>query len=464
VAERSLSAHDRIALRVELARLYRDEPRLRSVLADIGYPEAALPPGLSVRDHWSRVIDDLNDGAEPGLPALLEYVLSPWAYPHNEVLRRIALDYAPELVARQQESGSVVPLAARTGLGGYPVDWSRADLQEALKILQTVYQPSEIRTFAQMAGIDTTHIRFAGLATVIWSGVFEEAARAGRVDLLLDAVGGFYPSLGLALNEVRGTSPGSSGPASEPPAELLVQEDPWDDLPGMEAVIDESAPTFVDIVFFAQGLDRARSVCRLVPWFAEHRIGSGTGFRIGPDLILTSHHILFDWARGSSRALAVDAWFNYEVDEQGMPRKKVEIACDPASVVGEHEHDWAVIRTKEPIPDAFPALPLGEIRPPEIGDRVSIIQHPQRLPKKVAFQHNLIRDVKPDRILYWTDTEEGSSGSPVFDRDWQVVALHHWTIPAPAGERSKWWNQGRRIDQLVKRMEAKGIEIPRSPR
>ena len=348
---------------------------------------------------------------------------------------------------------------ARTGLGAYPVDWSRPDVQETMKILQTIYRTPEIEMFAQLAGLDRARIDLAGPAAVVWPAVFNEAARVGRVDALLDAVGESYQALGLALAEVRGTAPGSAGPAPQPPAELLSQGAPWDDLSGQEAVIDESAPTFVDVVFFAQGLDRARSVCRLVPWFAGHRIGSGTGFRIGPDLILTSHHILFDWARGGSRALAVDAWFNYEVDEQGMPRKKVEIPCDPASIVGEQSHDWAVIRTQEPISDAFPALPLGGARIPEVGDRVSIIQHPQRLPKKVAFQHNLIRDVKPDRILYWTDTDEGSSGSPVFDQDWRVVALHHWTIPAPEGERSKWWNQGRRIDRLVERMKAGGIEI-----
>ena len=168
-----------------------------------------------------------------------------------------------------------------------------------MKILQTIYRTPEIEMFAQLAGLDRARIDLAGPAAVVWPAVFDEAARVGRVDALLDAVGESYQA-GLALAEVRGTAPGSAGPAPQPPAELLSQGAPWDDLSGQEAVIDESAPTFVDVVFFAQGLDRARSVCRLVPWFAGHRIGSGTGFRIGPDLILTSHHILFDWARGAA--------------------------------------------------------------------------------------------------------------------------------------------------------------------
>lgn len=31
--------------------------------------------------------------------------------------------------------------------------------------------------------------------------------------------------------------------------------------------------------------------------------------------------------------------------------------------------------------------------------------------------------------LYSSDTEEGSSGSPVFNNRWEVVALHHKAVP-----------------------------------
>ena len=29
------------------------------------------------------------------------------------------------------------------------------------------------------------------------------------------------------------------------------------------------------------------------------------------------------------------------------------------------------------------------------------------------------------RVRYRTNTEEGSSGAPCFDKDWELVALHH---------------------------------------
>ena len=57
---------DRTALRDELANIYSDQERLYDVLADIGYPTADLPPGQSPRNMWSRVVDNLNNGADPG--------------------------------------------------------------------------------------------------------------------------------------------------------------------------------------------------------------------------------------------------------------------------------------------------------------------------------------------------------------------------------------------------------------
>ena len=97
-----------------------------------------------------------------------------------------------------------------------------------------------------------------------WSaGGLHEAARAGRVDAPPDAVAVLIRPWGSPVPRCA-ARPRLGGPAPQPPAELLSEGAPWDDLSGQEAVIDYSAPTFVHTVFFAQGLDRARSVCRLV--------------------------------------------------------------------------------------------------------------------------------------------------------------------------------------------------------
>ena len=55
---------------------------------------------------------------------------------------------------------------------------------------------------------------------------------------------------------------------------------------------------------------------------------------------------------------------------------------------------------------------------------MSIIQHPQGGPKQIAVTANQVVNIFDHRLQYTTDTLPGSSGSPVFNDDWKVVAIH----------------------------------------
>ena len=70
------------------------------------------------------------------------------------------------------------------------------------------------------------------------------------------------------------------------------------------------------------------------------------------------------------------------------------------------------------------------------------MQHPQGLPEKIALAHNLVRYVDAQVVQYWTDTEAGSSDSPVFYDDWRVVALHHQWVESSVGDGHAYRNQG----------------------
>ncbi len=59
---------------------------------------------------------------------------------------------------------------------------------------------------------------------------------------------------------------------------------------------------------------------------------------------------------------------------------------------------------------------------------VNIIQHPLGGPKRVALRNNKVYDVSYPSIFYFTDTLEGSSGAPVFDDHWRVIALHRASV------------------------------------
>ncbi len=61
----------------------------------------------------------------------------------------------------------------------------------------------------------------------------------------------------------------------------------------------------------------------------------------------------------------------------------------------------------------------------ERDQRVNIIQHPGGGPKKISLQNNFVAYADRSVIQYYTSTEPGSSGSPVFNDDFEVVAIHH---------------------------------------
>jgi peptidoglycan hydrolase-like protein with peptidoglycan-binding domain len=62
------------------------------------------------------------------------------------------------------------------------------------------------------------------------------------------------------------------------------------------------------------------------------------------------------------------------------------------------------------------------------GDAAIIIQHPKGKQKKIVLNDNEVMNLYQNVVQYKSDSDYGSSGSPVFNRSWQVVGLHHAVI------------------------------------
>ena len=78
---------------------------------------------------------------------------------------------------------------------------------------------------------------------------------------------------------------------------------------------------------------------------------------------------------------------------------------------------------------------LGKIGE-ENKEKLNIIHHPNGDYKQISIRANTFVGLDDTRIFYETDTAQGSSGSPVFNDQWQVVGLHHKSIAlmSPDGE------------------------------
>ena len=194
------------------------------------------------------------------------------------------------------------------------------------------------------------------------------------------------------------------------------------------------------LTWYRNGLLRCRAVARIENLNED---GIGTGFLVkGADLhgslpewvLVTNGHVI---PEGLDPRNAVVAFHALDSDALGPNRFRVlkrwwyEPSSSPQLDTTVLELDGYPQRV-EPIPLA-PQLP--ELTP---STRAYVIGHPRGLQQpQFSLQDNLVLDHDDTRLHYRSPTEGGSSGSPVFDNQWQLIGLHHaggFAMPRLNGE------------------------------
>ncbi|MFE9423759.1 trypsin-like peptidase domain-containing protein [Kitasatospora sp. NPDC006697] len=339
-------------------------------------------------------------------------------------------------------------------LDTFPFDWTDPGAVELRDLLASVYfRVDPVVRLARQAGIAPARIGWEKPMDEVWFELISTAAQQDRLRELLEQVAaGPDRALTVRLRELLAERPVLPAPVPAAPAGTW---DSFSDPDARERVLFRSAE-FQDVAFLRRGAELATAVCRLTVTHAEGRPCHGTAFRIGPDLLLTNHHVLF---RDGSRPMAVEAWFGYERELDGSELVFEVVPCDPASVLGEPGPDWAVVRSAGPLPADALVVPLPERAEVAAEDRVCIIQHPYGSVKKLASRHNVVRHVDEQVVQYWTDTDSGSSGAPVFDERWRLVALHRrWTrIGQRLSEPREFRNEGLRVERVAEGLARAGL-------
>jgi endonuclease G len=231
-----------------------------------------------------------------------------------------------------------------------------------------------------------------------------------------------------------GIPTGAMPPAVRELAERgTVQPHEMDDVELMERVIGETRD-FLSISFVDRAGSASRSVGRIVTKLSGGRTGFGTGFLVSPRLLLTNHHVLHTAAE--ARASSVE--FDFQLDLLGNPRSVARFKLEPdAFFLTDAGFDFALVAVSPKSERArslsdFSFLPLiSEEGKALINEPVNIIQHPLGEMKQIALRSNLVLDLPEGTPFahYACDTEPGSSGSPVCNDEWEVVALHHSGVP-----------------------------------
>jgi hypothetical protein len=314
--------------------------------------------------------------------------------------------------------------------------------------------PAQVQYLMRSSGMETGFVDTSGPMAIVWTAVLDSARKQDRLRVLLSTAAQEPNGAAIKplLTELLRETPAASTDPTDSSDTIAWKVDPAAS-DRLERTI-EAQSTLLDVSFLERGLELSPSICKLLVTLNDDKRYYGTAFRIGDDLLLTNHHVLFD-THGPAKA--VEAWFGYELAFGGAPREYTVVACKPETVAGRADHDWAVVRTDGAIPGSAGIIPLTGALPPKALDRVYIIQHPQGQEKKIGMIHNVVTGVTDDVIQYRTDTEGGSSGSPVFNERWQVVGLHHRWGSTVKGGRTEYFNQGRRIERVVEGLIAEGV-------
>nr|WP_314464307.1 DUF1353 domain-containing protein [uncultured Novosphingobium sp.] len=258
-------------------------------------------------------------------------------------------------------------------------------------------------------------------------------------------------------------------PDSTPPSAAVLRQI------GLESTFGQS--DFQNIAFLELALAISRYVGRI-------NIGNGrmfgSGSMVSPRLLLTNNHVLV----APKVALNSTVEFDYQVDRTGRQLQTYPFALRPdLFFLTDKAFDFTLVAVDErssldrDLRHYGWTRLIGSLGKIVLKEHVNIVQHPRGGFKQFVTRNNEVVDVLDNYLHYVTDTEPGSSGSPVFNDQWEMVALHHAGVPRMIGDQvaSKrapnvaWdgvnrddidWvaNEGIRVSKLVDAITAASLE------
>lgn len=233
------------------------------------------------------------------------------------------------------------------------------------------------------------------------------------------------------------------------------------------------------------------TVCRIEYKNSKGNQVFGTGFLVGPNCLLTNYHIMEDVIQGNVEPKDLIFRFDYKILPDGY-------SINSGSIVRLAERDWLIDYSKyspldfedvlEPQPkddeldyalllldDSVRFHPTGNGFTPSVIERdwikltaniydfginpaLFIVQHPEGNPIKLVLDNEsvILTNGNRTRVRYRTNTEGGSSGSPCFNIDLDLVALHHSGDPNFEQFHKPTYNQGIPTSAIYELLSKRG--------
>jgi hypothetical protein len=251
-----------------------------------------------------------------------------------------------------------------------------------------------------------------------------------------------------------------------------------------------SSSSLQDIGTFMEALAKIeRAVCQVaVPG------GGGTGTLVGPDLVLTNHHVIADLQKAPGGGDGVFCHFDFKRAPDARlvhPPTRVPLDSDWLVCWSEHSErdlrpelgdpeesrlDFALLKLQtahgsEPFGEQKVGitatgqqtvrgwLPLKAADPaPNPGDTLFVVQHPQKpgLPDQEPIQLSIgtvLSGSPANRLRHDATTYPGASGALCFNEQLKPVALHHLGDPNEIHHGGPKYNQAILLQPICKQIE-----------
>ncbi|WP_196816063.1 trypsin-like serine peptidase [Candidatus Nitrosocosmicus oleophilus] len=216
-----------------------------------------------------------------------------------------------------------------------------------------------------------------------------------------------------------------------------------------EAMIETNE--FLPVSYLDKGLIRQRAVARV-------KMGSkfASGFLVSSSLFLTNNHVISTQGQIQNSTFE----FNYQKDIHGDVQSTDSYTAseDVFITSDKNDLDYTLIKLNNNPGDKWGYIQLNKNPQYKKGSFCNIIQHPDGRYKEISIQENRLTKIFAKYIRYFTDTETGSSGSPVFNNEWDLISLHHAfgdTTQDSFGLDIYVNNEGIRIDALIEDLVTK---------
>ncbi|WP_147198731.1 DNA/RNA non-specific endonuclease [Pantoea sp. CCBC3-3-1] len=211
-----------------------------------------------------------------------------------------------------------------------------------------------------------------------------------------------------------------------------------------QSVIVGDTNDLLPVSFLQQGITSARAVALI----REDGVPKGSGFLTHGNLFITNHHLLPE----PSAQGVITVQFGYRQSETGeiIDGRLYTVDADRFWLTSPtEEYDCTLIALGEAVNGSGEApLPLSlndRNDKHALGINLNLIHHPGGAPQQITLRNNALLARHEQFLHYEADSEGGSSGAPVFNDGWQLVALHHGGVE----DNGKWVNEGIRLSALT---------------